>query len=220
MNEKKIPTWFYLRVGMVVFMFLICVVIFDYMPEQMPIHWWVSGKADGFASKSVALLMLPVLSAVMMLFFELIPFLDPRKSMYKKFDTAWESLKNYIIWFFVYLYLVTIFLSVTPSISMNFFMMVGLWVLFILMWKSMSHIRSNYFIWIRTPWSLENEEVWDRTHKLAGWAFSLWGWFLFLSAFLGFHPLYILIFVILSVSLIPLVYSYYLYKKINNSKKS
>ncbi|MEF2176139.1 MAG: SdpI family protein, partial [Candidatus Absconditabacteria bacterium] len=212
-------TGLYLRVGMVLFMFLIYTMIFDYMPEQMPIHWGINGNADGFASKNVALLMLPILSTILFLFFEIVPFLDPRKAMYKKFDGAWENLKNYIICFFLYLYFVTIFLSVTPSFSMNFFMMFGLGMLFILMGKSMSQIKSNYFIGIRTPWSLENEEVWGKTHRVASWVFVLGGGVLLLSAFFGFHPMYIFIFVILTVTLIPLVYSYYLYSKITNSKK-
>lgn len=218
MQTIKIPTWMYLRIGMVLFMFLICIMFFDFMPAQMPIHWWISWEADWFASKKVAMLMIPILSSLLLVFFELIPQLDPRKSMYKKFDSTWESFKNYFIWFFLYLYLVTIFLTVTPTVSMSFFMMFWLGVLFVLIGKLMRTIRSNYFVWIRTPWSLENEEVWEKTHKLAGWVFVIWWLILILAAFLSFNPLYLFVFVILSVALIPLIYSYYLYKKITNNK--
>ena len=77
----------------------------------------------------------------------------------------------------------------------------------------MSKLRKNFFIGVRTPWTLASDEVWSRTHRLAGWAFALGGIALIVESIVGVNPLVFTAIIALVVAL-PVVYSYVLYKKI------
>ncbi len=84
---------------------------------------------------------------------------------------------------------------------------------FIVLGNYLGKVRKNFFIGIRTPWTLASDEVWNRTHRLGGWIFVLIGFFMFLNAFIRFSEGW-LIGSIVVVALIPIVYSYVLYRKV------
>jgi uncharacterized membrane protein len=99
------------------------------------------------------------------------------------------------------------------NVHINEMIFAGVGLLFIVLGNYMGKVRKNFFIGIRTPWTLASDEVWSRTHRLGGRVFVLIGFFMFLNAFVRF-PAQLLIWSIVVVALVPVVYSYVLYRKL------
>jgi uncharacterized membrane protein len=101
---------------------------------------------------------------------------------------------------------------------MSQYMMLGLWALFIVMGNYMGKIRRNYFIWIKLPWTLDNDDVWNKTHRLWWKMFMLAGILFILNSYFNFNSPLIFIFLITVVLFVPMIYSYVIYKKLGISK--
>ncbi len=200
----------------VVIMSLVWVYFFNLLPDTVPIHWDFEGKPDRMWSKLMHLLMFPVISLWLVLLFAFLPKLDPKKENYDKFWTAWEIFQFSILGFFFYIYLVSIFIILNPEYNISTFMMAWVWVLFIVLWNYMWKIRQNYFVGIKLPWTLANEEVWNKTHRFGGKMFML-AWFMFIVNAYFLRQVVGVFVVAISLAVIaPIVYAYLVFKKIKN----
>ncbi len=150
---------------------------------SIPIHWGISGEADGFAGKEVALFIVPVVSLFVAGLLALVPILEPRKINLEK------SGKPYLICWIgsLILELVAHMCIVLSALSVDVPVMqvisVALGLLFAVIGNYMGKVRSNYHFGVRTPWTLESEYSWNKTHRLAGWLFVLTGLGTVLSSF-------------------------------------
>ena len=148
---------------------------YAHFPERVPIHWNVAGEVDGWGSRWVGAFMLPAVIAGMYLLFLAIPYLDPKKDRYEQFRKVFHIFKGFIVVFMAVLFFITSFSALGYNIN------VGLWVpglvglLFILLGNYMGKIKPNWFMGIRTPWTLSSEEVWNKTHRFGGKVFVLSG---------------------------------------------
>lgn len=188
-------------------------IVWKQIPEQVPIHFNLKGEADNYGSKYL----FPLLHIGLYLLLLILPKIDPRKKNYEIFSSTYFKLRFVLILFFS----VIIFLIITNGIGMHVNMerilVTGLLLLFTIMGNYLGNIRPNWFIGIRTPWTLENETVWKKTHFMAG---KLWFWAglagLVLSFFLTGRILhYIIIAIVLIISITPLVYSFIIFKKMD-----
>lgn len=195
--------------------FIYLAYIWNDLPEIVPTHWNASGEIDGYNSKNTLLLipfMLPVLIYVIM---TIAPKIDPKKkiaSMSKKY----EQLKFFLVLFMSVLALFIIYSSKTQNLSSPNIIYILLGLLFAGLGNYMTTVKPNYFIGIRTPWTLENETVWKKTHQLGG---KIWfiGGLLIVCIGLIFTAkvaatLFIIIVAILTI--IPLAHSYIEFKKL------
>lgn len=207
-------TLFFIKFSIVLFMFAIWIYFFPVLPEIMPIHWNYAWVADNFTSKNYALFLFPAIALIMLLIFQFLPKIDPKKENYPKFEKPWEIFQLSILTFFAYAYYLTIYASLFKDFNIWKFIMFWIWILFIILWNYMWKIRKNYFVWIRLPWTIENEEVWNKTHRLWWKMFMLW-WALFIiNSFLNIYPEIIFTIFILIILVIPIIYSYVIFKKI------
>ena len=117
--------------------------------------------------------------------------------------------------FFAYLYFVTLYLALNLGKAIEPFIFGGIGVLFILIGNYLGKIRQNYFIGIKTPWTLNNEEVWNKTQRVGGWSFVISGLIIFAEVFLKWQVLPVMIFAVVFASLTPVIYSYVIYRKID-----
>lgn len=138
------------------------------LPERIITTWGVDGSITGTGSKLVLVWLVamgPVLCAVLLA----APALDPRKESYQKFTKRYHGLCVAIMLFFSVVNCVVIWENVNPgtfSIGRLITGMLGL--LFLWMGNVMPTFRHNYFVGIRTPWTLEDPLVWEKTHRLGG----------------------------------------------------
>ncbi len=204
------------KAAILLLMISIWLLAYPYLPETMPTHWNFEWKADAFSSKNQAVMLFPIITVVITLLFQFLPKLDPKKDNYPKFEKAWNAFQLSLLSFFLYAYSLTLYASIHPEINVGKYMMIWIWVLFIILWNYMGKIRRNYFIWIRLPWTIENEDVWNKTHRLWWKTFMLaWAAFI-LNAFVWAYPKIFLILVVSLILIVPIVYSYLEYKKIKN----
>lgn len=102
----------------------------------------------------------------MVILFQFLPKMDPKRENYPKFEKTWEIFQFSLLIFFAYAYFITIFAALDPSLNVNKSIMLGIGALFVIIGNYMGKIRKNYFIGFRLPWTLDNEEAWNKTHRL------------------------------------------------------
>lgn len=188
--------------------------MFDKLPDQMPTHWNVAGQVDAYMPKGNAVLLFPAITLVVTLLFPVLTMIDPRKEKYVLFRRPWLILQTVFVLFFAYMYFVSLYLSLNPEILITPFILGGIGVLFIVIGNYLGKVRQNYFVGIKTPWTLDNEEVWNKTQRVGGWAFLFAGIVTLINGFVQWQLVPVMIAVISVAVVVPIAYSYFLYRKL------
>ncbi|MFO0703590.1 MAG: SdpI family protein [Patescibacteria group bacterium] len=187
--------------------------IYPSLPAKMPTHWNFQGNIDAYSPKLFAAWLMPAIAIAMLIMFELVPKFDPKKEKYKLFEKEWMIMANGIIIFMIYMHTIMMYASMHIETNIMKPMFVGMGILFILIGNYLSKIRHNYFIGIRTPWALESEENWNKTHRFASWTFVLAGIIVFLEAFFLWYASAMIFGSIMIAAILPIIYSYLVYIK-------
>jgi len=184
-------------------------------PDRVPTHWGLNGEVDGWSSKAFAAFFFPGLVLGIYLLFLGIPYLDPKKDRYAEFAKPYHIFKDFMVAFMTLTYFYTGLYGIGYQLPVTMVIPPAVGVLFLVIGNYLGKIKSNWFMGIRTPWTLSNEEVWNKTNRLGGKLFILSGLFMIFGAVLPpaiFFTTFIV--VILVASLVPVIYSYILYRKI------
>jgi uncharacterized membrane protein len=197
--------------------YVIAFIFYPQMPAQMVSHWNAQGEADGYTSKFLGLFLLPFIATALTALFLAIPKIDPLKVNIGKFRLYYDWFIVLFLLFFGYVYILSILWNKDVSFNFTQALLPAVGVLFVYIGILLQNARRNYMIGIRTPWTLANEDVWNRTHSLGGKLFIAAG---VVSAFGAIWPKYALLFIlapVLTVALITVVYSYVIYKQVTRS---
>ena len=189
--------------------------------RRVPLHWNAQGEIDAWGNKTFVALFFPLLTMAIYLLMLFLPRIDPLKENYVYFENAYYFIRLALVAFFVALYIFTFFSAAGYHLDIVYFIVPALSVLFIVLGAVLPKIKRNYFVGIRTPWTLHSDIVWIKTHQFGSWCFITAGILGVFALFLDrrkIFPLF-LIFVIISV-IAPLVYSYLLYRKNNDNNHS
>jgi uncharacterized membrane protein len=173
-----------LAIVLTVLAYLLSLAALPYLPDEVAIHWNASGEADGFSNKWFGALLPPVLMTGFIILMGVMPRFDPKKENYAKFSHVYNIFNVALIAFFLILHIVTLAYNLGFSIDMSLFVPLGIGGLFLVIGNYMPKIKHNYFIGIRTPWTIESETVWHKTHRLGGKVFIAMGILLMLTGFL------------------------------------
>lgn len=216
MQKNKIASFLgVVQIVIILASIVLSIYFYQNFPEVVPIHWNVSGEADNFSSKAFGAFLFPVILIAMYFLFELLPKIDPRKDRYAEFVKAYSVIKTAIISVFFGIYVVAGLNTLGHNVPVDFWVPLIIGLLFMVLGNYFGKIRNNYFVGIRTPWTLSNEEVWNKTHRLGGKLFMLGG---VVMVLMGFAPvalrLPLLAVVVFSISVLPIAYSYFLYKRL------
>ncbi len=199
--------------GIILVSFVIGVYFYPQMPERIASHWNIQGQVDGYISKFWGLFLMPVISVGLFLLFILIPKIDPLKQNIEKFRKYFDGFVVLIISFLFYLYLLTIFWNLGIRFNMTQFLVPAFAVLFYYCGILVENAKRNWFIGIRTPWTLSSEKVWDKTHRLGGKLFKICGLIILLGIFLQGYAIFFVFVPVLLVAGYTVVYSYFEYQK-------
>ncbi len=196
-------------------MFIAGALVYSSLPAIMPSHWGYSGEADGWMPRERGAWFVPAIALLMAVLFPLLSKLDPKEQNYPLFQKSWAQLQLAIVAMMAYVYGVQIYASLHPGASalVGRLIVLGMGLLFISIGNLLGKIRQNFFIGLRTPWSLSDPEIWQRSQRFGGWAFVLGGVLIVLEAILWvWVP--VAFFVILgTMVLLPIVYSYVIYQQ-------
>jgi uncharacterized membrane protein len=199
--------------GIIIISFTIGIYYYPQMPEKLASHWNAQGQVDGYMSKFWGLFLMPIISVGMLLLFILIPRIDPLKSNIQQFRKYFDGFVVLIIVFLFYLYLLTIFWNSGNTFNMITFLSPAFAILFYYSGILIENSRRNWFIGIRTPWTLSSDKVWDKTHKIGGRLFKIAGILSLLAIFFESYAIFIIIVPVIIVTIYTVLYSYFEYQK-------
>ena len=164
------------RPGLIVLGGLVTALIaYAYLPERVPMHWNFSGQVDNYGSRFTGAFGIPLLSLGLYVLFVLLPLLDPRRANYEKFRTSYRLIIVAILLFLFALQILVILFAIGYPVSIGKVVTAGIALLFTVIGNVQGRIKPNYFIGIRTPWTLASEEVWRVTHRRTAWAWVAGG---------------------------------------------
>ena len=192
---------------------------YSVFPDEVPIHWNVSGEIDNYADKAVAAFLFPGILLGMYLLFWALPYLDPKKERYTQFSKVYHTFKFLFIFNFALIYFLTSLAALGLKVNVGTWIPVMIGSFFLIIGNYMGKIKMNWFIGIRSPWTLSSEIVWNKTHRLGGKLFILAGIILMLMPLIAIpYKIPFFITAIVAVAIVPLIYSYYLFHKEQKQK--
>lgn len=197
----------------VVLAFALGIYFYPQMPANMASHWNEKGEVNGYMPKFWGIFLMPLISLVMLLLFTIIPRIDPLKENIAKFRKYFDSFIVIIFLFLLYIFLLTIFWSLGSRFNMNQFFSPAFAVLFFYAGILIEKSKRNYFIGIRTPWTLSSEAVWDKTHKIGGKLFKASAIISLLGLFFPDYAVWFLLAPVIFSAIFTFVYSYVEFKK-------
>jgi len=150
---------------MISLLILAWIIAFPMLPEQIPIHWGLNGEANGFASKINAMFSTLGVMVILYLAMALLPKVDPRKTNYKFFSKSYHILINAILGVLFVINILVLASAIGFDVPMGSIGSMIIGIIFMILGNYLPHVRSNFFIGIRTPWTLSSEEVWKQTHR-------------------------------------------------------
>ena len=188
---------------------LVGLLLWNRLPDMIATHFGSNNTVDGWSSKPFAVFGLPLMMLAIHLFCVFVTSADPkRKNISDKFF-------KWILWIVPILSVAACLACYAVSLGVNVDMgmiiniLVG--IVFIIVGNYMHKVKQNYTVGIKLPWTLDSEENWNRTHRMASWLWMIAGIIFIVNAILQVGWLVIPVLVILL--LVPLVYSYLLYRK-------
>jgi uncharacterized membrane protein len=193
---------------------LISFIVYARMPAKIATHWGINGQADGFSGKNFGLFFLPLFSFFLYGLLAWLPNLDPKRKNIELFKSSYEGFMILFFIFFFYLHLLTILWNLGLRISFNQAFAPAIAALFYGMGVLIEKAKMNYFIGIRTPWTLSNEDVWNETHKKGGIAFKLSGVLCLFGLFFPDFFIWIVLISSMVASLYSVILSYLIYQKL------
>ena len=189
--------------------------LWNRLPDQMASHWNVNDQVDGYMSKPWGVFMMPLITLGMFILFLVVPSIDPLKANIAQFRDAFNMFIVLIVAFMLYIHALTLAWSLGyDDFKMSTSMLPAMGLLFIFIGFMLRKAKRNFFIGIRTPWTLSSDRVWDETHRLGSVLFMVSGALAFLGSFFGGMIAFWFLFVpLIGSALITVVYSYLLYQR-------
>ncbi|MCF7793049.1 MAG: SdpI family protein [Candidatus Cloacimonetes bacterium] len=184
---------------------------------KVPTHWNFKGEIDGWSGKWTAILLFPGINLIIILLAVFFPTLSPRyRNDPERFKKILPSFINILVFFFAVIHIYSLLMAKgILSTKVNFVLLV-IGLMFVFLGNLMPKIPSNFYLGVRLPWTLSSEIVWRKTHRLAGWSFSLGGLILFIAGLwkniTGIGQIILIISIILII-FVPILGAFIIYKK-------
>lgn len=195
------------------------VLLWNQLPDQMASHWNANDQVDGYMPKFWGVFMMPLIVLGMYVLFLVIPGIDPLKANIAQFRGAFNLFIVLISVFMLYIHGLTLAWSLGyQDFKMSAAMLPFMGVLFIFIGYMLRQAKRNFFIGIRTPWTLSSDTVWEKTHQLGSILFMVSGVLAIIGSFLGGELAFWLFFVpLMGSALFLVIYSYILYRSETHS---
>ncbi|WP_075980232.1 SdpI family protein [Bacillus massilinigeriensis] len=199
---------------MIIATIILWLTFYSKLPENLPTHWGASGEVDDYSSKLTAMLISVGLMVLVYVVLFFIPKIDPKKENYKLFSRAYMIINIALFLVAFAINILTISSGLGYDLNISIIIRIILGALLIIIGFFLPQIKPNYFMGIKTPWTLNDETNWKKTHHFGGKIFILSGIIFMCSIFLpkAISETYIMPGVII-ILLLPVGYSYWFYKK-------
>ena len=189
--------------------------LWNRLPDQMASHWDINDQVNGYMPKVWGVFLMPLITLGMFALFLAVPAIDPLKANIAKFRETFNLFIVLIVAFMLYIHGLTLAWSLGyTDFKMSTSMLPAMGLLFIFVGFMLRKAKRNFFIGIRTPWTLSSDTVWDQTHQLGAILFMASGVLAFLGGIFGGMTAFWFLFVpLIGSTVFLLVYSYVLYQR-------
>lgn len=185
-------------------------------PELVASHWNFRGEADGYSSRLFASFFFPGLIIGLYILFLLLPNFDPERNRYAEFAKTYDVFRHLIVGVFAIIFIATGIYNIGYHINIGITVATVIGLMMIVLGKYLGKIKKNWFMGIRTPWTMSSEIVWNKTHQVGGVLFMIFGIVIIAAPFLPETIALILFFGYTIVMLAGTFgYSYWLFRQEN-----
>lgn len=194
---------------------LIFIAMIFIMPDTIPIHWDSQWNVDSYGSRYTLLILafLPLAIHYGML---LMLKIDPRHKNLEKRQATYNIFRYGLTAFFMTITMFFYYLTLNPQSNIENLFLLLIGVIFIGMGNYMPRVPQNYFLGIKTPWTLSNEYVWKKTHRIGGYLWIIIGMIIVMIGFIHSSYAYnVLLVLVISDVIFMMIYSYIIYKRID-----
>lgn len=188
--------------------------VYQRLPETIPTHWDMDGQPNGWSSRAFGAWFTPVLLLGMWALVRILPAIDPKGANYAKFGGAFEAIIESLMLFLLGMHILLLRAGLGQSAPMQRVVPFAVGILLIVVGNLLPRMRPNWFVGIRTPWTLSSDRVWEKTHRFGGRVFVAGGILILLSAFGApqLASIVLVTVVVLSMAAV-LIYSYAEWKR-------
>jgi len=183
--------------------------LWNQLPEQIPSHWNANGEVDGWSSKAFSVFGMPLIMLAFQWICTLGTGADPKKANHP------QKIVHLVLWIIpilsTVLHIIVYMVALGQNVRVEVVMPVLVGLVLTIVGNYLPKCKQNYTIGIKIPWTLDSEENWNKTHRFAGWLWTICGLLLILTGFFG--GFWIFFAVVLVMVLVPLLYSYILHRK-------
>jgi uncharacterized membrane protein len=198
-------------------MFLASAVAWPMVPERFPMHFNLHGQVDHWGTRSeapVPLLILPATGALIYVLMLFLPTIDPGRANYDRFRTVYWVIRSLVLGHFAVLHVTVLLITLGYTVDIARIALLSAGILLLVLGSILGKIRPNWFVGVRTPWTLSSKLSWTHSQRAGGWTFLAWGLLAFAAAFLP-APWNIAVFLgaIILGSVALVVYSYLVWRR-------
>lgn len=193
------------------------VLVYPRLPEMVASHWNEFGQVDGTMTRLWGVFLLPLMMVGMGLLFLAIPSIDPLKHNIAAFRPEYDRFVVLIMVFMLAVHVFTLLWNLGIQISINRFMPLAMGLVFFFVGDLIRNAKRNFFVGIRTPWTLSNDVVWARTHRLGAVLFQVSGVVAALGSLFERLSIWFIMAPVMAAGLIPVVYSYFEFRRLERA---
>jgi uncharacterized membrane protein len=202
-------------IGLIAAVIAMSIAAYPSLPDRIPIHWNIQGEIDGWCAKGWGVSLIPLTMIIFLLIFRTLPWLSPKQFTLDSFYSTYEFIVLILLTYLTYIQGVLLWSAIHPKFDAARAIVGGVCLMFASLGNVLGKVRRNFWVGIRTPWTIASERVWNTTHRLAARLFVWAGVVGLLAAIVGLPPMSMFVIMlsgILFASLAPVAYSLYLYK--------
>jgi len=191
------------------------ILYWDRLPEMMASHWNANDQVDGYMTKFWGVFLMPLVTLGMFVLFLVVPAIDPLKANIAKFRETFNLFIAFITAFMVYIYALSLRWNLGyTEVGISKAMLPAMGLLFIIVGVMLRKAQRNFFIGIRTPWTLSSDSVWNKTHQLGAILFMISGVITVVGGFIGgMTAVWMLLGPLFASTIFLVIYSYVLYQR-------
>ena len=170
---------------LVVITFAASIIVYPRLPARVPTHWNIRGQVDGYGPRWISTFLLPAMLLVLWGLLRFLPRIDPRRANYAKMQGTYDLVVNLTLTLLAALHLVLLGAVAGAPISIARVVPALVGVSLVVIGNVLPRARPNWWFGIRTPWTLSNDRVWERTHRVGGYVMTAIGALAILASILG-----------------------------------
>ncbi|MGE5416283.1 MAG: SdpI family protein [Acidobacteriota bacterium] len=204
------PIWIFLA-GLLA----LSIMLYPHLPAKVPVHWNIHGQIDRYTTKQIGTFMMLGVTAGMYLMFLLLPLIDPKRENYARFAGAYRLFRWVFVIFMGSMHVAILMVALGYHLDISILVKAGVSILFLVIGNFMGQIRYNYFVGVKTPWTLSNEDVWQQTHRFAAKIWVICSLVcLAMSPFQAVWSAWIFFASVAVMAIGPIAYSYVAYRRV------